>query len=165
MNKFVFKACLSALCVGVPCSPALTAADQRVDECSKELLLAYFPEPFVNETLKKFNVPEDQWSAIDAELNAKNEDVIRTVEDKAAKLSPNPLKDPEQRQVAVKIFRETLFDIFSKVVKAHGVTDDKQIQSMLEDIQLQKAKRFAMCVQTLESSTPSPAPAPADESH
>lgn len=119
------------------------------DTCAKELLLAYFPENFVKETLKKFNVPQDQWDGIAKDLAAKDKDVVKEVEDKAAKLSPNPLKDrsPEQRQAAVKIFREALFDIFSGVMKAHGVTDEKQVQAMLADIQQQKAKNFAQCME------------------
>lgn len=117
-----------------------------VDECSRELLLSYFPETFVNETLKKNNVPKDQWDAINKELSSKNDSVIKLVEEKAQKMDPNPLKDPSQRQAAVKIFRDTLFEVFSGVMKQHGVTDDQQIRAMLDDIQHQKAVRFAQCM-------------------
>ena len=123
------------------------AADTSVNECSKELLLAFFPESFVNETLKKFDVPEKDWSGINQDLKNKDGDVIKIVEDKAGKMDPNPLKDPQQRQGAVKIFRETLFEIFSGVMKSHGISDEKKIQSMLDDIQQQKAKRFMMCME------------------
>ncbi len=115
-------------------------------DCSKDLLLAYFPESFVKETFTKFNVPKDKWSALIKGLNDKDKEVIRVVEDKASKMTPNPLKDPQQRQLAVKLFRETLLEIFSNVMKANGVTDDTQISSMLDDIQQQKAKRIAMCI-------------------
>lgn len=128
-----------------------SAAD-AVDECSKELLLAYFPKTFVNETLKKFKVPENQWDAINKELAEKDKDVIKTVEERAAKINPNLLRDPQQRQAAVKIFRETLFDVFSKIMKEHGVTDDKQIQDMLDDIQKQKALRFKQCMEKHRSA-------------
>ena len=117
-------------------------------DCSKELLLAYFPEPFVTETLSRFNVPKEQWGAINKELSQKDEEVIRMVESKASKMTPNPMQDPKLRQQAVKLFRETLLQIFSDVMYAHGVTDTKQIQSMLDDIQQQKAERFAQCMKT-----------------
>lgn len=127
-------------------APANPSADVKDSECSKELLLAYFPEIFVRETFTKFNVPKDKWDSIVKGLNDKDKDVIRVVEDRASKMTPNPLKDPEQRQAAVKLFRETLLEIFSGVLKDNGISDDAQISAMLDDIQQQKAKRFALCI-------------------
>ncbi len=138
-----------------------------VDECSKELLLSYFPEQFVNESLKKYNVPQDQRAAINKELASKNDTVIKSVEEKASKMDPNPLKDPSQRQAAVKIFRETLLEIFSGVMKSHGVNDDQKISQILDDVQHQKAVRFAQCMEKNMKNQPNngkpvaPAQAPA----
>lgn len=126
---------------------AVEAKEQTVDECSRELLLTYFPEPFVKETLKTFKVPEDKWDTIQKALASKDKDVIRIVEEKAAEMDPNPLKDPQARQAAVKLFRSTLLQLFSDVMEANGVHDEKQIQAMLDSIQLQKAQRFAQCMQ------------------
>lgn len=142
---------MSLLGLGLILAPsfasAQTVSSSQVDECSKEILLSYFPEPFVTPTLKKFNVPQDKWDAIVKGLAEKNKDVLRLVEEKASKLDPNPFKgfDPSQRAAAVKIFRETLTQVFSEVLKANGVTDDAQIAKMLEDIQQQKAANFAKC--------------------
>ena len=74
-------------------------------------------------------------------------------------MNPNPLKDAQQRQAAVKLFRETLIDLFSSTMKANGISNDQQIQEMLNDIQQQKAKRFAMCMQKM-ANTPSQTSAP-----
>jgi hypothetical protein len=147
-NANIFKtAALALMAFGVSLQPLPVAAAVQTDECSKELLLSYFPEQFVNETLSKFKVPQDQWAGINKELTAKDKEVVKLVEEKAAKLSPNPLKDPQQRQAAVKIFRETLLQIFGDVLKAHNIKDEKQIQAMLDDIQQQKARRFAQCME------------------
>ncbi len=138
-------------------------ASQGIDECSRELIMAYFPEQFVKETLKKFNVPEGEWASIVQELNAKDKDVIGIVEEKASKVDPNPLKDPSQRLQAVKIFRDTLFEIFSGVLKQHGVTDEAQIQQMLTDVNKQKTARFTQCVERQRASNitqPIPQPQP-----
>lgn len=126
----------------VEAKPSVTT----VDECSRELLLAYFPAPFVRETLKKFKVPEMEWSKIESELASKDKETLKIVEQKAAAMETNPLKDPSSRQMAVKLFRETLLEEFSSVLKTHGVSDDKQIQEMLADVQQQKAERFAKCM-------------------
>lgn len=124
-----------------------TLSETKTDaECSKDILLSYFPEIFVRETLQKFNVPKDKWDAIVTALNEKNKIVIKTVEERASKLNVSLLKDPQQRQAAVKLFRETILEIFSGVMKNNGVTDEKQIQAMLDDIQQQTARRFAACI-------------------
>lgn len=135
-----------------------THKESNADECSKELLLTYFPKPFVNETLKKYNIPQEKWDAINSQLSEKDKQVISIVEEKASKMNPNPLKDAQQRQAAVKIFRETLRQIFSEVMKNNGITDEKQIDTMLDDIQQQKAKRFAQCMERRKT-----ADAPASE--
>jgi hypothetical protein len=37
--------------------------------------------------------------------------------------------------------------VFGGVLKDHGINDEKQIQAMLADIQQQKAKNFAKCME------------------
>lgn len=147
-------ACLSAafLLISCPNFSPVHAAEQTVDECSRELLLTYFPEPFVRETLKTFNVPEEKWGDIQKALASKDKDIIQIVEKKAAEMEPNPLKDDnsQSRQAAIKLFRTTLFQLFAEVMQANGITDEKQIQAMLDSIQLQKAQRFAKCMQKSE---------------
>ena len=171
MKNNVLKKHLTSmlLSVGVLLVPvaisAQTTTFNSTDECSKELLLSYFPDVFVSQTLKKYNVPQDKWSAISKGLAAKDKDVLKIVEEKASKLSPNPFKDrdPAQRQIAVKIFRETLTQVFNEVLKANGVTDEKQLSAMLDDIQQQKAKNFALCMEKQKQniqSTPSNAQSP-----
>lgn len=149
MNKLAILKTLMGVVLagGALVSPVQAVAANPVEECSKELLLSYFPEAFVRESLKKFDVPKDKWDSIVKELNEKDKDVVKIVEEKASKLNPNPLKDPQQRQAAVKIFRETLTDTFASTLKKNGVTDEDQIHQMLDDVQQQKAKRFAQCME------------------
>jgi hypothetical protein len=145
-------------------TPEVAAADATAEECSRQLLLAYFPEPFVLETLKKFNVPENEQKAIATSLANKDGEVIKLVEQKAATMNPNPLQDPQARQAAVKLFRETLLEIFSSVLKEHGITDEKQIADMLDHVQQQKAERFAKCMEKQKKMMPKEKPAePAQE--
>ncbi len=158
MKSISVKKKIALFLVGISLIPGFSFADKNnytearteavgSDDCSRELLLAYFPRVFVNETLKKFNVPSDKWDRINKGLTEKDKEVIKIVEDKASKLNPNPLKDPQQRQTAIKIFRETLLQLFSDVMKSNGVSDDTQIQAMLDDIQQRKAERFAQCME------------------
>ncbi len=162
MKSIAFKKYLACVLVGFGACviPMNMPAAAPTDECSKELLLSYFPEVFVNETLGKFKVPQDKWAAINTDLSSKDKEVIKMVESKASQMNPNPLKDPQQRQAAVKIFRETLYQVFADSMRANGITDEQQIQGMLDDIQQQKAKRFAMCMQKQKEQAPSENAAP-----
>ncbi len=132
-----------------PHSVPMQPAQAQPDECTKELLLAYFPANYVTATLKKFNVPEDKWSAVIADLAAQDKDVLKRVNEKASKLSPNPFndRDPAQRQIVVKLFRETLLQILGDALKKQGITDENQIKAMSNDIQQQKAENFKQCME------------------
>jgi hypothetical protein len=131
-----------------PCAiTALAPNGSAVDECAKELLLSYFPEPIVVETLKRFSIPQDKVAGITESLSKKDKEIVKLVEEKASAMNPNPLKDPQQRQAAVKLFRETLLQVFTDALKENGITDTSKFQAMLDDIQQQKAKKFAMCME------------------
>lgn len=124
------------------------------DQCSPDVLMSYYPERFVAETLDRFEVPQENRDQIISALAEKNKEVVPLVEEKAAKKTPNPLRDPQYRQEAVTIFRETLYELFSSVMQANGINNQEQIQSMLDDIQQQKAKQFAECMERFESEGP-----------
>lgn len=169
MKKNVLKSSISGFVVGlgallIPCTMTVAAVPSAHDECAKELLLSYFPEPIVEETLKKFNVPQDKFAGIQKSLANKDKEVVKTVEQKASAMNPNPLKDPQQRQAAVKLFRETLLQVFSDALKENGLQDASQYQPMLDDIQQQKAKKFAMCMEKQKAQMQKPAAAD-DKSH
>lgn len=134
-------------------SPAI-AGESSMTDCSKEFLIAYFPPVLVENSLEKFHVPKDKWEPIVKQLTASEKSIITLVEEKASKITPNPLKDPQQRQAAVKIFRETLMEIFSGVLHQNGITDEQQIKSILDDIQQQKAKKFAECLEKHRQKSP-----------
>lgn len=157
MNGFSFNKYLAAMVVGMSSLVVQSSADEpknpqnpqnvQSDECSKEILLSYFPKQFVQDVLKSNNVPQDQWAGILQDLDAKDRQVISTIEQKAGHMNPNPLKDPQQRAAVAKLFRETLTQMFTEVLNKHGVKDEKQIQGMLDEVQKRKAKRFAECME------------------
>lgn len=151
MKKYVFLKKVMGFVVGTSIMVApLTisaAVPSAADECAKELLLSYFPEPIVLDTLKHFSVPQDKWAGITKSLSAKDKEIVKIVEEKAKAMNPNPLKDPQQRQAAIKLFRDTLLEVFSDALKENGITDSSKFQAMLDDIQQQKAKKFAMCME------------------
>lgn len=158
MNTFGIKQGMKTLFVFGTLLFSATALSEtpKEDECSNEILLSYFPSVFVENTLEQYKIPKDQREAIKKELAARDGDhILAIVEAKGAKLNPNPLLDPQLRQATMKIWRETLLENFSAVMKAHGTTDDKKILAMLDDVQQQKAKRFARCMSQEQTQQPS----------
>lgn len=133
---------------------SLFAADQpatlstKVDTtlCTKEELMTFFPKVVVKAVLVQNKVSETDAQAIADELSKKDQEVVKSVELKASKLDPNPFKDVSNRDQAVKIYRETLYEVFSNALKAHNISDDNQIKMILEDLQATKGRLFVECI-------------------
>lgn len=123
---------------------AFIPAAYATQENSKEVFLSYFPESLVTDALSRYNIPKEEWASINQDLSSKEGLVIRLVDEKASKMDPNPMEDPNQRKAAVKIFREVLFQVFSEVLYSHGVTDTDKIRNMLDTIQQLKAEKFCL---------------------
>lgn len=130
------------ICAFVCCLMTLEGRDY-----SKELITAFFPEGFMNEVMLKNQVPKEQWESINKDLTAKNSEVIPRVDEKASKIAPDLLVDPKQKQVAVKLFRETLFELFSEVMVSHGVTDNGKIQEIFDQLKQLKAESHFQSMQ------------------
>lgn len=117
-----------------------------LEDCDAKKLMTFFPVEFVNEALNKYKVPQSQWQGIIEELTQKDEEIIKRIEEKAAKLQSNPLDDPTQIAITFKIFRETLLEVFGGVLAGHGVQDPAKIADILQTIQDLKRKRFQACL-------------------
>lgn len=124
-------------------------------KCTKEELMTFFPQQVVQSILLQAGLTKEQSTDIARELSQKDRELAKTVEEKAAKLDPNPFKDLSQRDLAIKIYRETLYEIFAKVLKSHGVKDEDQIQTLLDEIQIAKSKLFIECIRKQQASSSS----------
>lgn len=153
MKWFSYSLCsMAALSVAFTSSmeaqPQSTAAPITVTNfsCTKEELKTFFPEPVVRAVLLKANISEADANSIAAELAQKNAQWGKMIREKAAKMNPNPFEDLSQRDVGLKIYRETLYEVFSQVLKAHGISDEDKIQNMLDEIRETKSKLFIECI-------------------
>jgi predicted nucleic acid-binding Zn-ribbon protein len=128
-------------------------------KCTKEELMTFFPQQIVESVLIKAGVAKEQAAQIALELSQKDKELAKTVEEKASKMEQNPFKDLSQRALAVKLYQDTLYEIFSKSLKDHGatITNTEQIQNILEEIKTAKSKLFVECIRKQQ---PSPAPSP-----
>gem|GEM_PF-4690496 len=115
-------------------------------KCTKEELMTFFPQQVVESVLTAAHLPKNQVTAIALELAQKDGELAKLVEAKAAKAQPNPFNNLSQRDLAIRIYRETLYEVFAKVLKFHGVTDEDQIQTLLDEMQAAKSKLFIECI-------------------
>jgi hypothetical protein len=135
-------------------TPLNVASDPAL--CKKEVLLTFFPKPVVKSVLMNNKIPEDKAEAIATELAGKDNDIVKTVENRAFKMD-SQFKDFSQRDVAIKAYHETLYEVFANVLKAHGLTDEDQTQTLLDDIRATKGRLFVECIrksQTIPATPP-----------
>lgn len=125
--------------------PSQAAEPSCEAPCPMELFVAFFPPPFVRTTLAKFGVPQGKRLDIQQQLTHHELDINSIVEAKAAKMNPNPLNQPDQQEIVVKLFDDAVLQVFTQVMNDNGITDDNQIAEMLADIHRQKAERFKQC--------------------
>jgi hypothetical protein len=115
-------------------------------KCTKEELMRFFPEQVVQSVLVKSNIPKEQAETIAHDLSLKDQELAKIVEEKSSKIEPHPFKNLSQRELAIRIYRETLYEVFAGVLKAHGITSEDQIQSLLDELQEARSKLFIECI-------------------
>ncbi len=123
-------------------------------KCTKEELMRFYPEQLVQSTLIKANIPKDQAEEISKELAQKDKELAKIVEKKSSEIDSNPFKNASQRELAVKIYRETLLEVFGKVLKEHGIQDEAKIQQLLDELQDARSKLFIECIRKQPSTEP-----------
>lgn len=121
--------------------------------CTMELFIAFFPPPFVGETLEAFQIDSDKRLTIIQQLSHHELDINSIVDSKAAKMTPNPLNQPDRQEDVIKLFDEAVLQVFTQVMNDNGITDKDQIAKMLEQIQKRKADHFRTCMM-IEVDTP-----------
>jgi hypothetical protein len=125
-------------------------------KCTKEELMTFFPQQVVHSILIEAHIPEEQAKAIAQELSQKDRELAQLVEEKAAKVEPNPFKDLSQRDLAIRIYRDTLYEVFAKVLKSHGVTNEDQIKTLLDEMQAAKSRLFIECIRKQQHTSSPP---------
>jgi hypothetical protein len=114
--------------------------------CTKEVLMTFFPQPLTKDILVRHGIAAETAEKISKELAEKDQDIVKLVDKKASAMNPNPFREQNQREEAIKIFKETLYEIFASVLKKHNITDETQIQSLLNELREAKGKLFIECM-------------------
>lgn len=150
----------SLLCLIVYCSNGHTnetkAPEPPPSMCSREILLTFFPKPIVLPILIQHKISESDAEKIADSLAKKDTDIIYAVEEKVLgqfkgnKSPAEPDNSKESlRAMGVRIFKESLYLVFSKTIDESGVKiDETQAHAILDEIQDTKGKLFLKCIQS-----------------
>jgi hypothetical protein len=112
----------------------LAAYDDR-PECYKDLSHNFFNLQITQRALSLYLVPQPQWDRIFREVTRRaNDEAPAILQQKARARHPSPFEAPFQRDEAEKILRETMHDIFYRVVVEYGFYDPTSINDMFDYI-------------------------------
>lgn len=158
-HSFFYSYCCCTAVIALNCLPLhaenATKSPSSFLNCTKEQLMTFFPQPVVESVLTEAKISAEQVKEIAQELSQQDRELVKRVEEKAVKWDPNPFSDLSQRDLAIKIYNETLYEVFAKVLKAHGISNDAQIQTLLDKIRELKSKLFIECIRNQQSSATS----------
>lgn len=129
----------------------LRGAETKEIECTKEELLSFFPKQIVQKVLLQFQIPAAQAAEVAEELAIKNHELIQMVEQRAAALTPNPFKDPTQREKAIQIYQDVLHDVLAEALRSHAVAGEEKIDLYLQEIRKVKSQMFVQCIRSQHS--------------
>lgn len=113
----------------------LVAMDAR-PPCFKQLERDFFQFKTVGEALGLWNVPQGQWNYIIKTLQSRAVEADAIIVKKARQLNPNPLERPFQPDVARDLIRDTMAQIFERVLLESGFYDTVSIGRMFDYIWL-----------------------------
>jgi len=116
------------------------------DPCSEAFQNDPFPIQIVNQVLEQYNVPAQDWTAINLSLRRQLALVDVKVQQKAAQLERNPFNPPRQAVVIGRLKREALIESFGYVMRQHGIKEKRDIYDMFDAIQDEKAERVWECL-------------------
>jgi len=125
------------------CIPMFASA--ATAECSEDVLFKFFPKGFVTDVLKEHNVPQDKINTISATLYQADQEVFDLITSTAETMHPNPLEDINAEAEQARLFRDSLLQVFKASLQQNGITDPKEIQAMLDEIQQKRLQRFIQC--------------------
>ncbi|NGX58735.1 MAG: hypothetical protein K940chlam3_01643 [Chlamydiae bacterium] len=115
------------------------------DPCAEGFEKNHFPQQIVNKILERFEIPSTEWVGINRALDRQVKLLEVKVQQKAAKMDPNPFNSPVLHVVVGRLYRETLIESFGYVMRQHGVKKTRQIYEMYDAIVDEKAELIWEC--------------------
>lgn len=148
MIRYLFCFMTSTLCWGTLLQAKTTEVVlSNSMKCTKEELMRFFPEQIVQDVLKKANLPQKEVDAITETLVKKDLELARIVREKVVQTDTERFKNTGKRALTMKIYQETLYEVFAQVLKQEsGITDKEKIQSLLNELQEARSKLFIECI-------------------
>lgn len=123
---------------------------ENIPPCFKEFEQNFFKQELVLQSFDLHHMYLSHASVVYVALIEAAKDVPDIVKAKAKTMNPNPLHHPFQREIAEKILKQTLEEVFIKVLTANYVADqpainEAEIKGMFEYIFSRQHAAWARC--------------------
>lgn len=119
--------------------------------CTQEELMQFFPTKIVESILIQSNIPKEKAELIATTLSQKEKELSKIMESRSDKSIQSSFDIASQRENAAKIYHESLYEVFSKVMKENGITDSNQIKHLLDELQETRSQLFLECIRSENS--------------
>jgi len=112
--------------------------------CRREFGYAFYPKAILKEVLPRYQLKEDAINQIATKLANSENQIHDFVYQRAQEIDPNPLKNIDRKDDD-KLYRNVVLEIFTEVLSTYGFNDPIQIETIFDDIQVIRTKKFAEC--------------------
>lgn len=113
--------------------------------CFQDLQVNFFQENTVYQALSLYNVPQGLWEPISLTLKARSNQVPERMRKITARMVPNPLEFPMQREITAGILKQVLKDVFYETMKKYQVDERPTTDLAFDYIFTKQLPKFIFC--------------------
>jgi len=120
------------------------ATDSRA-YCFKDLQVNFFNENVVYQALSLYRIPQGLWAPISQNLKIRSNQVPERMRKITAAMVPNPLNYPMQNEIASKLLKQVLLDVFYETMTKYQVNERPTADFVFDYIFTQQLPKMINC--------------------
>jgi len=120
-------------------------ANSDPSDCYKDLQLNFFQEELVYQALSIYRIPQGLWARISGDLKSRSSQIPGRMRQATARLVPNPLDYPMQKEFASKLLKKTLMNVFYETMSQYQVNERPTADFAFDYIFAQQLPKFIDC--------------------
>lgn len=115
-----------------------------VSECRLKYGHKFFPTEIVDQVLRERKLKPELIANLDKQLKADDAKIHDIVWERAKTMHPNPFTNRDRKDDE-KLYRDVVTNLFSHDLQSQGITKQKEIDSLFDEIQFRRANKMADC--------------------
>lgn len=114
--------------------------------CLLELETHFFRSEIVIQALSFYNIPQGMWDPILSDLQDRSASVPNRMRKITAKMVPNPLEYPLQKEAAARVLKEALYSVYKEVMIENLMTEQPTMDLIFEYIFTRRIAALEACL-------------------